>query len=81
MQAPAVLWITKEGATWRALPKVYGKTRSTVDSVDGAMRVFLNTILHEHFHDAGNISGILHYNHGAHRQLPLIALKLEAERN
>ena len=37
----AVLWIAKEGATWRALPKVYGNWNAIYFAlVDGAMWVF-----------------------------------------
>ena len=54
----AVLWIAKEGATWRALPKVcnwnaiYRRFSRWCD-------VGVFQALHEHFHDAGDISGIL----------------------
>ena len=34
----ALIWITKEGATWRSLPKVYGYWNPSIDvSADGAM--------------------------------------------
>ena len=50
-----VLWITKEGTTWRALPEGYGNW-------NGVYRCFSRwcdagvEAHHEHFHDAGDIA-------------------------
>ena len=56
----AVLWITKEGATWRAPPKSYGYW-NTIYRRYGHWcdaGVFEET-LHDHFHEAGELSAIL----------------------
>ena len=55
----AVLWIAKEGATWRALPKVYGNWNAIYRRFSRWCDVGVSQALHEHFHDAGAISGIL----------------------
>ena len=55
----AVLWIAKEGATWRALPKVYGNWNAIYRRFSRGCDVGVFQALHEHFHDAGDISGIL----------------------
>ena len=55
----AVLWITKEGATWRALPKVYGNWNAIYRRFSRWCDAGVFEALHEHFHDAGAISGIL----------------------
>ena len=55
----AVLWIAKEGATWRALPKVYGNWNAIYRRFSRWCDVGVFQALHEHFHDAGDISGIL----------------------
>ena len=54
----AVLWIAKEGATWRALPKVYGNWNAIYRRFSWCDAGVFQA-LHEHFHDAGAISGIL----------------------
>ena len=54
----AVLWIAKEGATWRALPKVYGNHWNAIyRRFSRWCDAGLFQALHEHFHDAG-ASGI-----------------------
>ena len=45
----ALIWITKEGATWRSLPKVYGYWNPAPSA-----GVFEK--LHDHFHEAGDFS-------------------------
>ena len=56
----AVLWIAKEGATWRALPKVYGNHWNAIyRRFSRWCDAGVFQALHEHFHDAGTISGIL----------------------
>ena len=52
----AVLWITKEGATWRALPKVYGNHWNAIyRRFSRWCDAGVFEALHEHFHDAGAI--------------------------
>ena len=55
----AVLWIAKEGATWRALPNVYGNWNAIYRRFSRWCDAGVFQALHEHFHDAGEISGIL----------------------
>jgi len=55
----AVLWITREGASWRALPEVYGYGNSIYRRFGRWCDAGVFEALHEHFHDAGEISAIL----------------------
>ena len=55
----ALLWITKEGATWRAIPKVYGYWNTIYRRFGRWCDTGVFQALHEHFHDAGEISAIL----------------------
>ena len=55
----AVVWITKEGASWRALPKVYGYWNTIYRRFGRWCDVGVFEALHEHFHDAGEVSGLL----------------------
>jgi transposase len=55
----AVIWITKEGATWRALPKVYGHWNTIYRRFGRWCDAGVFQALHEHFHDAGEVSAIL----------------------
>ena len=55
----AVVWITKQGATWRALPKVYGYWNSIYRRFARGCDAGVFEKLHEHFHDAGEISALL----------------------
>ena len=55
----AVLWITKEGATWRALPDVYGYWNSIYRRFGRWCDAGVFDALHEHFHEAGELSAIL----------------------
>ena len=56
----AVLWIAKEGATWRALPKVYGNWNAIYRRFSRWCDAGVFQALHEHFHDvSGEISAIL----------------------
>lgn len=55
----AIVWITKQGATWRALPKVYGYWNSIYRRFARWCDAGVFEKLHEHFHDAGEISGLL----------------------
>lgn len=55
----AVVWMTKEGATWRGLPKVYGYWNSVYRRFGRWCDAGVFEKLHEHFHDAGEISALL----------------------
>ena len=55
----AMLWITKEGATWRALPKVYGYWNTIYRRFGRWCDAGVFEALHEHFHEAGELSAIL----------------------
>ena len=55
----ALVWITKEGATWRALPKAYGYWNSIYRRFGRWCDAGVFEALHEHFHDAGEISALL----------------------
>ena len=55
----AVLWITKEGATWRALPDIYGYWNTIYRRFGRWCDAGVFEALHEHFHDAGELSTIL----------------------
>ena len=55
----AVVWITKEGASWRALPKVYGYWNTIYRRFGRWCDAGVFEALHEHFHDAGEISALL----------------------
>ena len=55
----AVVWITKEGATWRAVPKAYGYWNSIYRRFGRWCDAGVFEKLHEHFHDAGEISALL----------------------
>ena len=55
----AVVWITKEGASWRALPKVYGYWNTIYRRFGRWCDVGVFKALDEHFHDAGEIFGLL----------------------
>ena len=55
----ALLWITKEGASWRALPKVYGYWNTIYRRFGRWCDAGVFESLHEHFHEAGELSAIL----------------------
>ena len=55
----ALLWMTKEGATWRGLPKAYGYWNSIYRRFGRWCDAGVFEKLHEHFHDAGEISALL----------------------
>ena len=55
----AVLWITKEGASWRALPKGYGYWNTIYRRFGRCCDAGVFEALHEHFHDAGEIAALL----------------------
>ena len=55
----AVLWITKEGATWRALPKAYGYWNTIYRRYGRWCDAGVFEALHDHFHEAGELSAIL----------------------
>ena len=55
----AIVWITKEGATWRALPKAYGYWNSIYRRFGRWCDAGVFEKLHEHFHEAGEISALL----------------------
>ena len=55
----ALVWMTKEGATWRALPKVYGYWNSIYRRFGRWCDAGVLEKLHQHFHAAGEISALL----------------------
>ena len=55
----AVVWIAKEGASWRALPKVYGYWNTIYRRFGRWCDAGVFEALHDHFHDAGEISALL----------------------
>ena len=55
----AVAWINKEGASWRSLPKVYGYWNTIYRRFRRWCDAGVFKALHEHFHDAGELSAIL----------------------
>ena len=55
----ALTWITKEGATWRALPKVYGYWNTIYRRFGRWCDAGVFEKLHEHFHEAGELSALL----------------------
>jgi transposase len=54
-----LVWITKQGATWRALPKAYGYWNTIYRRFGRWCDAGVFEKLHEHFHDAGEISALL----------------------
>ena len=54
-----VMWIAKEGATWRFLPKVYGYWNTIYRGFGRWCDAGVFEALHEHFHEAGEVSAIL----------------------
>lgn len=54
-----VLWISRAGASWRALPRVYGYWNSIYRRFGRWCDAGVFEALHEHFHAAGEISAIL----------------------
>ena len=55
----ALTWITKEGATWRALPKVYGYWNTIYRRFGRWCDAGVCEKRHEHFHEAGELSALL----------------------
>ena len=55
----AVAWITKQGATWRALPEVYGYWNTIYRRFARWSDAGVFEKLHQHFHDAGELSSLL----------------------
>ena len=55
----AVVWMTKEGATWRGLPKAYGYWNSVYRRFGRWCDADVFEKLHQHFHAAGEISALL----------------------
>ena len=55
----AVVWMTKEGASWRALPKVYGYWNTIYRRFGRWCDAGVFEKLHEHFHAAGEVSALL----------------------
>ena len=54
-----VLWIRKEGATWRALPHVYGYWNTIYRRFGRWCDAGVFEALHKHFHEAGELSALL----------------------
>ena len=55
----AIVWITQQGATWRAVPKVYGYWNTIYRRFSRWCDAGVFEKLHEHFHDAGELSALL----------------------
>ena len=55
----AIVWMTKEGASWRALPKVYGYWNTIYRRFGRWCDAGVFEALHEQFHEAGELSAIL----------------------
>ena len=55
----AVVWLTKEGATWRGLPEVYGYWNTIYRRFGRWCDAGVFEQLHEHFHAAGELSALL----------------------
>ena len=55
----ALVWMTKEGASWRALPKVYGYWNSIYRRFGRWCDAGIFEKLHEHSHAAGELSAVL----------------------
>ena len=55
----ALTWITKEGATWRSLPKVYGYWNAIYRRFGRWCDAGVFEKLHHHFHEAGEFSALL----------------------
>jgi len=55
----AIVWLTKEGATWRSLPKAYGYWNSIYRRFGRWCDAGIFEKLHEHFHAAGEVSVLL----------------------
>ena len=55
----ALIWITKEGATWRSLPKVYGYWNAIYRRFGRWCDAGVFEKLHDHFHEAGDLSALL----------------------
>ena len=55
----ALIWITKEGATWRSLPKVYGYWNAIYRRFGRWCDAGVFEKLHDHFHEAGEFSALL----------------------
>ena len=55
----ALTWITKEGATWRSLPKVYGYWNAIYRRFGRWCDAGVFEQLHQHFHQAGAFSALL----------------------
>ena len=55
----ALIWITKEGAPWRSLPKVYGYWNAIYRRFGRWCDAGVFEKLHDHFHEAGDFSALL----------------------
>ena len=55
----AIVWITKIGATWRAIPKAYGYWNSIYRRFGRWCDAGVFEKLHEHFHAAGELSALI----------------------
>ena len=55
----ALVWMTKEGATWRGMPKVYGYWNTIYRRFGRWCDAGIFEKLHDHFHAAGEISALL----------------------
>ena len=55
----ALIWITKTGAPWRSLPKVYGYWNAIYRRFGRWCDAKVFEKLHQHFHEAGDFSALL----------------------
>ena len=55
----ALIWITKTGAPWRSLPKVYGYWNAIYRRFGRWCDAGVFEKLHQHFHEAGEFSALL----------------------
>ena len=59
VSSSALIWITKEGATWRSLPAVYGYWNAIYRRFGRWCDAGVFEKLHQHFHEAGAFSALL----------------------
>jgi len=55
----AIVWMAKEGVTWRALPKAYGYWNSVYRRFSRCCDAGVFEKLHEHFHPASEVSALI----------------------
>ncbi len=55
----ALVWIAKEGSSWRAIPEVYGYWNTIYRRFGRWCDAGVFQAIHEHFHDAAEVTTIL----------------------